>query len=139
MRVNEFIDFFFFQAEDGIRDKLVTGVQTCALPIYPEGGMFTMNENAEAWGFLRPLTWQHVLLVLAVFLAAKLLSGGVRWLLQHWAERVRPRLRLSILRLIPLARLVFGTAAVVVAVPILVEPTLRNVVTLVASVRSEEH
>src|SRR2546425_2038615 len=26
--------FFFFQAEDGIRDKLVTGVQTCTLPIY---------------------------------------------------------------------------------------------------------
>src|SRR5256714_6552093 len=26
-------DGFFFQAEDGIRDKLVTGVQTCALPI----------------------------------------------------------------------------------------------------------
>src|SRR5205823_9585845 len=25
--------YFFFQAEDGIRDKLVTGVQTCALPI----------------------------------------------------------------------------------------------------------
>src|SRR2546423_3040371 len=28
-----YIIFFFFQAEDGIRDKLVTGVQTCALPI----------------------------------------------------------------------------------------------------------
>src|SRR3982075_2823705 len=26
--------FFFFQAEDGIRDAPVTGVQTCALPIY---------------------------------------------------------------------------------------------------------
>src|SRR5207247_3116733 len=26
--------FFFFQAEDGIRDPLVTGVQTCALPIF---------------------------------------------------------------------------------------------------------
>src|SRR5699024_12158522 len=26
--------FFFFQAEDGIRDRNVTGVQTCALPIY---------------------------------------------------------------------------------------------------------
>src|SRR5260221_9827672 len=25
---------FFFQAEDGIRDHCVTGVQTCALPIY---------------------------------------------------------------------------------------------------------
>src|SRR5205823_7232841 len=28
------INIFFFQAEDGIRDKLVTGVQTCALPIF---------------------------------------------------------------------------------------------------------
>src|SRR5690625_7230123 len=27
--------FFFFQAEDGIRDGHVTGVQTCALPILP--------------------------------------------------------------------------------------------------------
>src|SRR5256885_4501508 len=29
---------FFFQAEDGIRDYKVTGVQTCALPIYPTPG-----------------------------------------------------------------------------------------------------
>src|SRR5436189_3764429 len=29
-----FFFFFFFQAEDGIRDTSVTGVQTCALPIY---------------------------------------------------------------------------------------------------------
>src|SRR5689334_23756079 len=28
-----FVFFFFFQAEDGIRDGTVTGVQTCALPI----------------------------------------------------------------------------------------------------------
>ena len=27
--------YFFFQAEDGIRDYKVTGVQTCALPIQP--------------------------------------------------------------------------------------------------------
>src|SRR5207244_10323966 len=30
--------YFFFQAEDGIRDDLVTGVQTCALPIYATRG-----------------------------------------------------------------------------------------------------
>src|SRR2546427_6413590 len=30
--------FFFFQAEDGIRDLTVTGVQTCALPICREIG-----------------------------------------------------------------------------------------------------
>src|SRR3989449_4182593 len=29
-----FVEFFFFQAEDGIRDVAVTGVQTCALPIF---------------------------------------------------------------------------------------------------------
>src|SRR5690606_40913769 len=34
--------FFFFQAEDGIRDFHVTGVQTCALPILPR------NENMES-------------------------------------------------------------------------------------------
>src|SRR2546426_4437645 len=32
-RVMPFVGFFFFQAEDGIRDYKVTGVQTCALPI----------------------------------------------------------------------------------------------------------
>src|SRR5688500_19754704 len=31
----EYVIFFFFQAEDGIRDYKVTGVQTCALPISP--------------------------------------------------------------------------------------------------------
>src|SRR5438552_18975164 len=32
--------YFFFQAEDGIRDDLVTGVQTCALPISRKGAAF---------------------------------------------------------------------------------------------------
>ena len=32
------IIFFFFQAEDGIRDWSVTGVQTCALPIFYMSG-----------------------------------------------------------------------------------------------------
>src|SRR5256885_7047178 len=36
MSVRFFI-FFFFQAEDGIRDYKVTGVQTCALPIFISG------------------------------------------------------------------------------------------------------
>src|SRR5690625_6315077 len=36
---------FFFQAEDGIRDGHVTGVQTCALPIYLKSP--TLNKLAE--------------------------------------------------------------------------------------------
>src|SRR2546430_6508435 len=35
--------FFFFQAEDGIRDLTVTGVQTCALPI--SVGSVTLNQQ----------------------------------------------------------------------------------------------
>src|SRR5205809_5933885 len=34
--VSCFICCFFFQAEDGIRDVAVTGVQTCALPIFAD-------------------------------------------------------------------------------------------------------
>src|SRR5690625_7792619 len=48
---------FFFQAEDGIRDGHVTGVQTCALPISWEpspGKMTELFQNGEAilgvWG-----------------------------------------------------------------------------------------
>src|SRR5256885_7349196 len=41
--------FFFFQAEDGIRDYKVTGVQTCALPICLQHGALVQNVpiNAE--------------------------------------------------------------------------------------------
>src|SRR5947209_18089569 len=52
--------FFFFQAEDGIRDIGVTGVQTCALPIYnqPQDGfvtrkptpMLVANGNEDGFG-----------------------------------------------------------------------------------------
>src|SRR6266545_2472124 len=40
--------FFFFQAEDGIRDKLVTGVQTCALPIWLARRLTSASKPAPA-------------------------------------------------------------------------------------------
>src|SRR2546429_1835770 len=55
----ESIIFFFFQAEDGIRDVAVTGVQTCALPISrtPEGRevvgsswLWIPSSDAGGWG-----------------------------------------------------------------------------------------
>src|SRR5690348_18101924 len=39
--------FFFFQAEDGIRDGRVTGVQTCALPIYGEASRDLAHRRQE--------------------------------------------------------------------------------------------
>src|SRR2546430_6146343 len=50
--------FFFFQAEDGIRDLTVTGVQTCALPILEElffrGFLFPVlaRRLGVAWGVI---------------------------------------------------------------------------------------
>src|SRR5207244_9392159 len=51
-----FMFFFFFQAEDGIRDDLVTGVQTCALPICARLTTFPrsfLSSGTEAWQRLR--------------------------------------------------------------------------------------
>src|SRR2546429_7392292 len=39
--------FFFFQAEDGIRDVAVTGVQTCALPILFSEGLQLRNRTGS--------------------------------------------------------------------------------------------
>src|SRR5207253_6970297 len=50
-----FFVFFFFQAEDGIRDGHVTGVQTCALPIsitfgsYGQGLAQIANADGAVW------------------------------------------------------------------------------------------
>src|SRR5688572_31400932 len=48
---------FFFQAEDGIRDLTVTGVQTCALPIYraPAAGMGVIVGVVKETEFDEPL------------------------------------------------------------------------------------
>src|SRR5438445_7733576 len=46
--------FFFFQAEDGIRDIGVTGVQTCALPISREQQRDRQPRGAECHGSDRP-------------------------------------------------------------------------------------
>src|SRR5207248_11682983 len=41
------VNFFFFQAEDGIRDRTVTGVKTCALPIFASADK-GVEENRRA-------------------------------------------------------------------------------------------
>src|SRR2546430_14631218 len=57
-RVCVFVFFFFFQAEDGIRDLTVTGVQTCALPIYLHTGLVCFTATARS---LDPRQWRSKL------------------------------------------------------------------------------
>src|SRR5438552_15466400 len=69
--------FFFFQAEDGIRDDLVTGVQTCALPIsivlgFVLGVFIGIARLARAWWVSVPATlyvefFRGVPLVMVIF------------------------------------------------------------------------
>src|SRR2546429_6342212 len=68
--------FFFFQAEDGIRDVAVTGVQTCALPI--------LTNVAGAYSNAQPV-WRHVSKApaeLTLWLAQTTANGMVPWF--HW-------------------------------------------------------
>src|SRR2546430_12191979 len=53
-QISAFFCIFFFQAEDGIRDLTVTGVQTCALPIFltPGPGSETFFEHAYLASYL---------------------------------------------------------------------------------------
>src|SRR5438270_10604253 len=45
--------YFFFQAEDGIRDLTVTGVQTCALPIFPALAAIRVGDDPASAVYVR--------------------------------------------------------------------------------------
>src|SRR3989449_1626477 len=72
--------FFFFQAEDGIRDVAVTGVQTCALPI------LHVNGRVVKWGQLITVdgTTGRVLLGAVKLVEPKLGSHYTK--LMAWAD-----------------------------------------------------
>ena len=91
-----------------------------------------MNHSLSAWGLLERLIWRDVLIVAAVLLLARLLILAMQWKLRRAAEKARPHRRLTILRIVPIARLLIRAAAILVIVPLLVEPTLRNILALSA-------
>ncbi len=93
-----------------------------------------MSESSQHLGFLRELTWSHILLVIAVLIACRLLIQVVRWITHYAAERAPSHRRLMILRPAPIARLLIWIAGIAIIIPLLVEPTFENVVALVATV-----
>src|SRR5690606_40397131 len=64
--------FFFFQAEDGIRDFHVTGVQTCALPIFSTG-------MAAIFGSIFPLIkpGNHIVSCLNIFGSSRTIFSSI--------------------------------------------------------------
>lgn len=93
-----------------------------------------MTDAAHAFGYLRELVWQDLLLILAIVLGSRLLIGIVRWIIRRAAENGPSGVRLSILSLAPKARVVIEIATIALVLPILVEPTFHNTIALIATV-----
>ena len=93
-----------------------------------------MTDGASRLEILRNLNSLDVLYVASALALTWLLATSVRWALRRVAEAVPLRLRLPILRVIPLLRLCIGIGALIVIVPIIVEPNFQNVVAIIASV-----
>ena len=91
------------------------------------------SQNFSAWSLLRKVVWQDALLAFGVFILARIVSFILRWLILRWANKASAHLRLSILRALPIVRLIVGIGAIAIIAQILIEPTFRNIVALVAS------
>jgi len=89
-----------------------------------------MNLSLNVWGPLEKLIWRDVLIIAAVLLLARLLILAMQWKLRGAAEMARSHRRLSILRMVPMARLAIRAVAMVAVVPLLVEPTVPNILAL---------
>src|SRR5260221_12173812 len=92
-----------------------------------------MSEHAGSLGILRNLESNDLVLVAGAVVLAWLIASAVRWVLRPVAQRAPLRLRLPILRIIPLLRLGVGIGPLAVIEPILVEPPFQNVEPILAS------
>src|SRR2546430_4543129 len=81
--------FFFFQAEDGIRDLTVTGVQTCALPISLQPGRMIARDKLAAllWGDASDERARHSLRQALVTLRQALPRAAAACLVERSEER----------------------------------------------------
>ena len=91
-----------------------------------------MNTSLSVWGPLEKLIWRDVLIIAAVLFLARLLILAMQWTLRQAAETAQPHRRLTILRIVPMARLLIRAAAIVAVVPLLIEPTVPNLLALTA-------
>ena len=93
-----------------------------------------MHTGLDAFKFLNSLEWFDLLLIVGVLIAARVLAGVTGWLITRAAERASIRWRLRILQFRPIVRLLIAVTAVLLIIPVLVQPTFENVVALLATI-----
>src|SRR5258708_6483903 len=91
-----------------------------------------MNQGLSAWEHLEMLVWRDVLIVAAILFLALFLIITMQRQLRPSAESAQPDKLLTLLRIVPIVLLLIRSAAVLVIVPLLVEPTFRNILALSA-------
>lgn len=93
-----------------------------------------MNEAEHHLVFLRELTWSHIVVILIVLVSYRLLVLLMRRMVRRAAENAPSHQRLLILRVAPIARLLMVIVGIAIIIPLLVEPTLENIIALTATV-----
>lgn len=92
-----------------------------------------MNNPLDNLAFLKRLHWDDATYIAAVIACAWLTSVIARWMIRAIAENVNPNSRLRALRYIPLTRFFIGLGALVIIIPVMIEPTFQKIAALVAS------
>ncbi len=93
-----------------------------------------MPDAIHSLSYLRDLVWQDLALILAIVIVSRVMILMVRWLIRRAAEAAPSAARLAILRFAPKARVVIEIASIAIILPIMVEPTFRNTIALIATV-----
>src|SRR5437879_9822801 len=82
---------FFFQAEDGIRDTSVTGVQTCALPIFSSGPARLQYRDALHAEIARAFAKMDLQEVIDRLEAADIANARLNTMQEFWRHRSEER------------------------------------------------
>jgi small-conductance mechanosensitive channel len=93
-----------------------------------------MTNAMQTWASIRDLVWQDLLLIIMVLVASRILVAAVRWMIRQLAENGPARMRLTLLRFSPKARVFIEIGAIATILPIIVEPTFHNTLALLATV-----
>jgi small conductance mechanosensitive channel len=92
-----------------------------------------MSLGTADLGILSRLEWRHLLLIVGVLVAARLLTAAAAWGFGRLADAVHGRWRLAVLFWQPLVRLGILLGAAALIVPLLIQPTVQNLLALLAA------
>ena len=92
-----------------------------------------MFDHSAALELFARLESHHILLIFAILAAARALSAGITWAFGRLAAHAPDGWRMNLMQFMPLTRLLLAGSAAALIIRILVHPTGRNMVALIAS------